>query len=178
VAGQGAPGYDKGLEGIRVSVSPNAAEAAASVATIAAAALLQTGTPLAHAADGDGRPRSPPIENHASEAAVLQLRTGITAFPWVAVVEERSTEIDLGEWDAASASALARELAAGALGGNHNVRSVRVNGVELALSHGWATPEFPWRNIRSEHFQALFALPATVSLVLQNCTCLSKLDAR
>ena len=35
------------------------------------------------------------------EHTLLPLRTGVTEFPWAAVVEAKSPEIDLGDWDAA-----------------------------------------------------------------------------
>ena len=114
-----------------------------------------------------------PLAHFASEATVLRLRTGIMAFPWEKVVQERSADIDLGEWNAASASAQARELASGALGGNPNVRSVLVMGVELALSRGWETTYLRWSSNA-----AVMALPVTVSLVLRNCRHLDALDIR
>ncbi len=114
-----------------------------------------------------------PLTDFASKAAVLQLRTGITQFPWEAVVAERSADLDLGEWDAGSVSAQARDLVAGVLRGNPNVRCVRVKGVKLDLSNGWATTEFAWTDNG-----AVKAAPATVSLLLRNCPCLSKLDLR
>ncbi len=117
-----------------------------------------------------------PLADFASEATVLRLRTGITEFPWVAVVQERSADIDLGEWDSASASAQALELVAGALGGNPNVRSVQVKGVKLALSHGWATTELDWGS--SAEAKVLLAQPTTVSLLFRNCSSLSSLDIR
>ena len=114
-----------------------------------------------------------PLTNFANKATVLQLQTGITALPWAAVVLERSADIDLGEWDAASVSAQAREHVACALGGNPNVRFVQVKGVKLALSNGWATTELKWNKN-----EAVKALPATVSLLLRNCSRLSSLDVR
>jgi hypothetical protein len=103
-------------------------------------------------------------------ATTLRLRTGITAFPWEDVVKERSPDIDLDEWDAALVSEQARELVAGALQSNRNVRSVTVKGVKLALSDGWATTEIKWEQVP--------ALPVTVALLVRNCTLLSTLDIR
>ena len=114
-----------------------------------------------------------PLADFADEAAVLRLRTGIAEFPWAAVVRERSADLDLGEWDAATASAQARELVAGALGKNPNVRSVLVRGVKLELSQGWATTELKWCNTK-----AVWAVLATVTLLLRNCGCLLSLDIR
>ena len=114
-----------------------------------------------------------PLADFANQATVMQLRTGITNFPWAAVVTERSADIDLGEWDAASVSAQAREHVASALRGNPNVRFVRAKGVKLALSDGWATTELKWGNNA-----AVKALPVTVSLLLRNCSRLSTLDVR
>ncbi len=114
-----------------------------------------------------------PLADFASMAAVLRLRTGITEVPWEDVVQQRSADIDLGEWDAASVSAQAREHVAIALGNNTNVRSVQLKGVKLALSDGWATTELKWGNNA-----AVKALLATVALLLRNCSRLSILDAR
>ncbi len=114
-----------------------------------------------------------PLAAFGSPAAVLRLQTGIAAFPWEAVVRERSADLDLGDWDAASASAQARQLVAGALGGNPNVRSVTIKGVKLALNDGWATVELKWGSNA-----AVKALPVTAALLLRNCTSLSKLDVR
>jgi hypothetical protein len=114
-----------------------------------------------------------PLTDFASKAAVLRLQTGITQFPWEAVVVERSADLDLGEWDADSVSAQARELVAGALRGNPNVRSVRMKGVRLDLSLGWSTTELTWGGD-----SGVKAPLATVSLLLRSCACLSKLDLR
>ena len=116
---------------------------------------------------------SAPLADFASKAAVLRLRTGITEFPWVEVVEERRADIDLGEWDAASASVQARELIASALGGNANLRSVTVKSVKLALGEGWATARLEWADNA-----AVKALPATVAVVLRSCWGLTSLDLR
>ena len=116
---------------------------------------------------------SAPLADFASKAAVLRLRTGITEFPWVEVVEERRADIDLGEWDAASASVQARELIASALGGNANLRSVTVKSVKLALSEGWATARLEWADNA-----AVKALPVTVAVVLRSCWGLTSLDLR
>jgi hypothetical protein len=114
-----------------------------------------------------------PLEDFANQAAVLRLRTGITEFPWAEIVLERKADIDLGEWDAASVSTKVRELVAGALGCNQNVRTVMLKGVKLALNDGWATTEIEWRDN-----SAVKALPSTASVVLRNCSCLLILDAR
>jgi hypothetical protein len=116
---------------------------------------------------------SAPLAEFADRATVLRLRTGIADFPWEAVVLERSADLDLGEWDAAAASAQARELVADALRENPNVRSVLVKGVKLELSHGWATTKLEWGSN-----EAVRAIPVTVSLLLQNCGCLLRLDIR
>ena len=89
-----------------------------------------------------------------------------------AQLRERSAEIDLGEWDAGSASAQAQEHVAGALGCNPNIRSVLIKGVGLALNHGWATTKI---ELDGMALQALQELPTTVFLVLRTCTGLSAL---
>ena len=114
-----------------------------------------------------------PLADFASRATVLRLRTGIAEFPWVEVVEERRADIQLGDWDAASASPQALELVASALGGNANVRSVTVNGVKLVLSEGWTTDWLDWAC-----HAAVMALPATAAMVLRNCGSLTRLDLR
>ena len=114
-----------------------------------------------------------PLTDFADKATVLRLRTGIAEFPWAAVVLERSADLDFGEWDAATASAQARELVAGALGENHNVRSVLVKGTKLELSQGWATMEIEWSSN-----EAVRAVPVTVSLLLRNCGSLQRLNIR
>ncbi len=111
-----------------------------------------------------------PLTDFASKAAILRLQTGITQFPWEAVVEERSADFDLGDWDAGSVSAQALELVAGALVGNPNVRSVRVKGGKLELKDGWATTDLMWGNNAGA--------PATLTLLLRSCACISKLDLR
>ncbi len=114
-----------------------------------------------------------PLKDFANEATVLRLRTGVADFPWAAVVLERSADLDLGEWDAGSVSAQARELVAGALAANPNVRSVQLKGGRLELKSGWATTE-----LMCKGNPAVKAGPATVSLLLRNCSCLSDLDVR
>ena len=133
---------------------------------------------LEAAAADMGRPEldailAAPLADFGSTAAVLRLRAGIAAFPWEAVVRERSAILDLGGWDASSASAQARELVVGALGENPNVRSLLVKGAKLELSHGWATTEIKWGSN-----EAARAVPATVSLLLRNCCCLLSLEIR
>jgi hypothetical protein len=124
------------------------------------------------------------LQDFANKATVLQLQTGITDFPWAAVVLERNTDLDLGDWDASSVSAKARELVAGALGGNPNVRSVLLKGCKLELKNGWATTELKWGSRNpvgppwSPGNPAFKAAPATASLLLRNCSCLSDLDVR
>jgi hypothetical protein len=114
------------------------------------------------------------LADFADQAAVLGLRTGITDFPWAAVVLERSVDLDLGDFDAALVSGQARELVASALWGNSNVRSLLVKGVKLELSSGWETAELDW----AKKSEAIQAAPVTVSLLLRNCSCLTALDLR
>ncbi len=114
-----------------------------------------------------------PLSDFANQSTVLRLRTGISDFPWEAIVQERSAEIDLGTWNAAKCSAYAQEHVVSALAGNQNVHFVHVKGVKLDLTHGWATSEILWRDNA-----AVKELPATVFLLLRNCSCLSKLDVR
>ncbi len=102
----------------------------------------------------------------------MPLRTRISEFPWAAVVKDKCPEIDLGEWDAAPpVSDQARDVVAGALSGNGNIRVVTVKGVKLELSEGWATTRLEWAG-------KVQAVPATVALVLRNCWGLTSLDLR
>jgi hypothetical protein len=117
--------------------------------------------------------RNTPLADFADPSVVLPLRTGITHFPWVAVIKDKSPEIDLGDWDAAPVPAQARELIAGALGANTNIRVVTVKGGKLALSEGWATKRLEWAEK-----QAVQALPTTVAFLLRNCGGLTSLDLR
>jgi hypothetical protein len=115
-----------------------------------------------------------PLAHFADSTVVLPLRTGVTEFPWAAVVKDKSPEIDLGEWDAAPVAPQARELVAGALGGNTNIRAVTVKGVVLALRDGWATTRLENAALKA----AMRAVPATVALVLRNCWGLTSLNLR
>jgi hypothetical protein len=121
-----------------------------------------------------------PLAEFGNPASVLLLRTGITQFPWAAVMEKESATIDLAEWDAASIPPQAQELVSGALGGNSVIRTVIVKGVKLELSDGWATADLKWAgSSRAPNYSAAInALPATVALVLQNCSRLTSLDLR
>jgi hypothetical protein len=94
---------------------------------------------------------------------VLPLRTGVTQFPWAAVIKDKRPEIDLGEWDAAPVTPQVREAVAGVLVGNGNIRVVTVKGSKLALSKGWATARLEWA---CQVQEAMQAVPATVALVL------------
>ena len=123
------------------------------------------------------RIRDAPLAHFADPTVVLPLRTGITHFPWAALVKDKSPEIDLGEWDAAPVPATARELVAGALGSNANIRAVTVKGRKLDLREGWATTRLEWADNAAVN-AAIKALPATVALVLQNCGQLTSLDLR
>ncbi len=119
------------------------------------------------------RIRDEPLESFSCPATVMALRTGAVGFPWAAVVSERSAAIDLGEWDAAAIPRQARERVVAALGSNSNMRSVLVKGARLDFSDGWETKALDWRGN-----EAVKALPATVAVLLCNCTCLSNLDLR
>jgi hypothetical protein len=119
------------------------------------------------------RIRDAPLADFALPQTLLPLRSGVTQFPWTAVVEDKSPEIDLGDWDAAPVPLTANELVAGALGSNSNIRAVTVKGAKLALGEGWATTRLEWADNA-----AVKALPATVALVLQNCSRLTSLDIR
>ena len=127
--------------------------------------------------DALDRIRAAPLALFADPSAVLPLRTGISQFPWAAVVTDKSPEIDLGDWDAGPVAARALESVAGALAGNANIRVVTVKGVKLELKEGWATTRLEWANNAAVQ-AAVRALPATVALVLRNCVCLTSLDLR
>ncbi len=141
-------------------------------------ALLKLDVYLGAAAAASGRAaldriRDTPLADFADPAVVLPLQTGVTRFPWAAVVKDKRPEIDLGEWDAGPIPVPARALVAGALGGNPNIRVVIVMGVTLALSEGWATARLDWADNA-----AVKALPATAALVLRSCVGLASLDLR
>ncbi len=121
-----------------------------------------------------------PLADFGKPASVMLLRTGITKFPWAAVMEKESATIDLADWDAASITPQAQELVAGVLGSNPVIRTVIVKGVKLELSDGWATAELKWgRSLHSPNYsEAIRSLPATVALVLRNFTGLTSLDLR
>jgi hypothetical protein len=114
-----------------------------------------------------------PLQYFADPCLVLPLLTGLTHFPWAAVVKDRSPEIDLGVWDAAAVAARPLESVAEALAGNANIRVVTLKDVKLVLSEGWATTRIEWVGNA-----AVQALPATVGLVLRNCVSLTSLDLR
>jgi hypothetical protein len=116
-----------------------------------------------------------PLAQFADPTVVLPLRTGVTQFPWAAVVKDKRPEIDLGEWDAAPVALLACEAVMEALGGNGNSRVVTVKGSKLALSEGWATARIEWAG---EVREAMQAVPATVGLVLRCFWGLTSLDLR
>jgi len=119
------------------------------------------------------RIRDAPLAHIGDPTVVLSLRTGATQFPWAAVVKDKSPEIDLGDWNAAPVAQEALEIVATALGDNANVRVVKIKGVQLALSEGWATARLAWADNA-----AVKALPATVAVVLRNCRGLTSLDLR
>jgi hypothetical protein len=120
------------------------------------------------------RIRDAALADFANPAAELRLRTGVTEFPWAAVVEKQSPEIDLGEWDAAAVKPQALKSVAAALGGNAIIRAVTVRGVKLALREGWATTQLEDAALK----EAVRAVPATVALVLRSCWGLTNLDLR
>ena len=141
-------------------------------------ALLKLDVYLESAARGSDpaaldRIRDAPLAHFADPTVVLPLRTGVTQFPWAAVVRDKSPEINLGDWDAAPVAASALESVAAALSGNANIRVVIIAGGKLALSEGWATARLEWANNA-----AVKALPATVALVLRSCLGLTSLDIR
>jgi hypothetical protein len=142
-------------------------------------ALLKLDVYLESAAAGADRAaldriRDAPLAHFADPATELRLRTGVTEFPWAAVVEKQSPEIDLGEWDAAAVKPQALKSVAAALGGNAIIRAVTVRGVKLALHEGWATTQLEDAALK----KAARAAPAAVALVLRNCWGLTSLDLR
>jgi hypothetical protein len=130
---------------------------------------------VAAASDGAAldRIRDAPLIEFAYPHTVLRLRTGISQFPWAAVVRDKSPEIDLGEWDATKTTAQAREFVADALGGNTNIRLVTLMGVKLELTEGWETIQLDWAENA-----AVKAVPATVALILRNCRSVTNLNLR
>ena len=124
---------------------------------------------LESVATGDLGRRS---ENKSETILSTTLKTfAIPNFPWKQVV--KGDEIDFGEWNAALTLPKARELIAGALGNNANIRAVIIKSVKLQLSAGWATTNLSW-----QRNAAVQALPATVALTLRHCVCLTSLDLR
>ncbi len=115
--------------------------------------------------------RDTPFKRLSDPTEVLQLRTGITNFPWADVVTHKRAEIDLKDWDAGQAAPRALESVAATLGGNGYIRVVTVYGVKLALSDGWATA---WLDLSDN--TAVKALPVTVAVVLRNCRALTSLN--
>ena len=81
-------------------------------------ALLKLDVYLESATRGGSDPaaldriRDAPLARFADPTVVLPLRTGVTQFPWAAVVKDKSPEIDLGEWDAGPIQPRARALVA------------------------------------------------------------------
>ena len=114
-----------------------------------------------------------PIRSFASPAAVLELRTGLIDFPWKAVVEERSASIVLGGWNAAGVAKQSLEFVVSSLNKNTNLRSIAVNDEKLDLPDGWASTKLQW-----ESSKVVKAMPATVAVLLQNCSCLTSLNLR
>ena len=147
-----------------------------------ALALLKLGVFLESAARGSDRAaldriRDAPLAYFADPAVVLPLQTGVTQFPWAAVVRDKSPEIDLGDWDAAPVAAQALTSVSTALVRNTNIRVVIIKGGKLPLIEGWVTTRLEW--VETKAFQtAMKALPATVALVLRNCVALTLLDLR
>ncbi len=136
-------------------------------------ALLKLGVFLESAARGSDRAaldriRDTPLAHFADPTVVLPLQTGVTQFPWAAVIRDKSPEIDLGDWDAAPVSAQALESVVMALCGNTNIRIVIIKGRKLALSEGWATAQLKWTDNKA-CTAAMKKLPATLVLVLRNC---------
>jgi hypothetical protein len=145
-------------------------------------ALLKLGIFLESAARGSDRAaldriRDAPLAHFADPVVVLPLQTGVTQFPWAAVVRDKSPEIDLGDWDAAPVAAQALTSVSTALVRNTNIRVVIIKGGKLVLSEGWVTAWIKWGG-NAEVWAAMKALPATVALILQNCVALTNLDLR
>ena len=121
------------------------------------------------------RIRDAALAQFADPSLVLPLRTGVTEFPWAAVVKDKKPEIDLGGWDAGPVAPQAREAVMEALGSNGNIRVVTVKGSKLVLSEGCATTRLEWAGQIQE---ALQAVPATVALILRSCWGPTSLDLR
>ena len=114
-----------------------------------------------------------PLESFSSADTAQVLLTGTLGFPWADVVSEKKVVIDLGEWNAATNPEQAVKHVAAALSSNPNMRSVLVKGVLLDFSDGWESEVLDW-----SANEAVKALPATVAVLLSNCTGLSSLDLR
>jgi hypothetical protein len=100
----------------------------------------------------------------------------ISDFPWDDVMENKRTELNLGEWDASTIPEWARrELVSGTLRGNTVIRAVMIKGKILGLSDGWATTEL---DLENRVQKAVRAVPATVWLVVQTCVGVTKLNLR
>jgi hypothetical protein len=108
-----------------------------------------------------------------SEAAQLQLKTGIDNFPWKSVVEDKSPKIDLGCWDASKEIKEDIQHVVSALGKNTHINSIVLKNVEVRLNEAWNT-----MSINMSNNAAVKELPATVALLLRNCKLLTSLDLR
>ncbi len=113
------------------------------------------------------------IEDFASPATVLELRTDIISFPWRKLVEEKSAAVDIGAWNAEGVAPKAIERVAEALRIDTNLHSIDVAGVKLNLNEGWSSAKIDWKGL-----EAVKLLPATVALLLRNCARVTNLNIR
>ena len=112
-----------------------------------------------------------PLLDFASAGKKLRLQTGILEFPWTAVVDDKSPEVDLSTWSTVTADENKIALVSRALAGNMNLRTFEVSGGQLRLDKGWETTEIDWSSKDN--------LPAeATTMVLQCCTRLTKLNLR
>ena len=113
------------------------------------------------------------MADFAHEGTVLELRTGVSGFPWAEA--GKAAAVALGAWTPSGLDAPQLGAVAAALAGNSDLRSLSIQGATdtLVLKNGWATADIDW-----DSNAAVRASPGVTGFVLRCCTGLRSLSLR
>jgi hypothetical protein len=118
-----------------------------------------------------------PLEAFASRAVLLELETGMGAFPWKDVVDKAAT-VNFGGWRPEDTAPDKLDLISAELGKDTNIRKATWTGgggrqLSLTLPEGFAIHELDWSGYPEVHES-----PAMAALLIRQCDRLETLDLR
>jgi hypothetical protein len=116
------------------------------------------------------RIKNGPLQLFADEDAMMELRTGISGFPW-AKLKAKEPTVHLGNWTPVGLDASQLDIVVAYLSSNELLRAVTVGSPDIksfSLGHGWMLPALHW--------QGLLAVKASISVAALLLRCFTRLE--